>query len=211
MVQLGDVVVECGGYQVDLLVQVLLQYDVEVEFGDVVGMVWQCGLVVDVYVVCYVMQEFVGDWFVDCYQIFFLVVVFGVQDLVDDVVVVGYQDQVFGIFVQVVDWEDVLFVVDEVYDVVFDCVFGGVGDVYWFVQDDIDVVMVVGFFCFVGVKWLVVDQYLVVFFDYCVGVGGDVVDGDVVFVEQVVGFVLGIEVGVGDVFVELDGYLFIIW
>ena len=71
----------------------------------------------DLHAVGHAVQEVLGQRPVDGDHVFLFVLVLGAQDLVDDVAVVGEQDQAFGILVQAADRKDALRMADEVDDV----------------------------------------------------------------------------------------------
>ena len=71
-------------------------------------------------------------------DVLLLVVVLGAQHLVDDVAVVGEQDQALGVLVEPADREDALGVVDEVDDVAVDVALGRAGDADRLVERDVD-------------------------------------------------------------------------
>ena len=75
----------------------------------------------------------------DGHEVFLLVAVLDAQDLVDDVAVVGQQDQALGVLVEPADREDALAVADEVDDVAGHVALGRAGDAARLVERDVDV------------------------------------------------------------------------
>ena len=83
-------------------------------------------------------DELGRDRAIDRDDVLLLVVVLGAQHLVDDVAVVGEQDQPLGVLVEPADREHALGVVDEVDDVAGDVALGRAGDADRLVERDVD-------------------------------------------------------------------------
>lgn len=118
----------------DLVIQFLYQSDVENEWCFFFYFIFFGYGFENWYFCVYVVNEFIGYWFIDCDQIFFFMVVVGVQDFVYQIVMVGEEDQFLGVFIQMVDRKDMFVVVDEIDNVVVFVIFGGVYNVDWFIQ-----------------------------------------------------------------------------
>ena len=85
-----------------------------------------------------ILSDKIRDRPIHRHHVFLLVLVLGAQDFVDDVAVVGEQDQAFGVLVQPADRKDSLAVADELDDVVLDVRLGGAGDPDGLVERDVD-------------------------------------------------------------------------
>ena len=81
------------------------------------------------------------DWPVHLDDVFLLVLVLGTQDLVDDVAIVGQQDQPLRVLVEPPDREDTLPVPDEIDDVAADLTFRGAGYADRLVEREIDMAL----------------------------------------------------------------------
>ena len=64
--------------------------------------------------------------------------IFDAQHLVDDVAVVGKQNQAFGIFVEPTNREDPFGVINEIDDVALHRALGGAGDAHRLVERNVD-------------------------------------------------------------------------
>lgn len=122
----------------------------------------------------------------------------GAKDLVDDIAIVGEEDEAPGGFVQAADGEKALLVADEGDDVFWLFWIGRTDDAYRFIEGDIERL---GF----GFERLTIDPDDITGRDPVAGTGGLVVDGDPAGVDQPVGFPSGADAGLADVLVEADG------
>src|SRR5208283_5986726 len=129
------------------------------------------------------------------HHVFLFVVVFGAQDFVDDVAVVGEQNQSLGILVQTADREDPLAVPDELDDVVLDLEVGGAGDARRLVERHVDML-------FFRADELAVQAHLVACRHLRTEDGAYAVAGDASRFDPLVGFAPRTRTGFADVFVE---------
>ena len=84
------------------------------------------------------LQRQIGDRPIYADDVFFLVIVFRTQDLVDDVAVVGQQDQALGILVQPANGEYPLGMADQVDDIAVDMRLCRAGDSHRFIESDVN-------------------------------------------------------------------------
>lgn len=123
-------------YVLDLMVQFLYQGNVEDKWCFFFNFVFFGYCFEDWYFCIYVVNKFFGNWFIDCYQIFFFMIIVSMQDFIYQIVVIGEENQFLGVFIQVVNWEYVFVVVNEIDNVIVFVIFGGVYNINGFVQGD---------------------------------------------------------------------------
>jgi hypothetical protein len=141
------------------------------------------------------LQRQVGDRPLHGDEVFLLVIVLHAQDFVDDVAVVGQQDQAFGILVQAPDRKDPLAVADQIDDVAIDVRFAGAGNADRLVQRDVDVL-------FLGADRLAVDADLVALCHLRAEHGRHAVAGHAPLLDPLVGLAARTGAGLADVLVE---------
>ena len=110
-------------------------------------------------------------------------VVLGAQDLVDDVAVVGQEDQAFGVLVEPADREHALGVIDEIDDVALDVALGRAGDADWLVECDVDRLDVLAG----AADHISVELDLIAFVDLRAERRGNAVDRDAAFFDEGIG------------------------
>lgn len=104
--QAFDLVSECLTHATDLTVQPLGQGNIEFVFGQGFDLAGQSLRIKDFHALGHMLYKFRGDGVVDLDDILFFVLIFRAEDLIDDITVVGQQDQPFRILVEPSDMED---------------------------------------------------------------------------------------------------------
>ena len=196
-VQLGDLVIQEFAHPADLAVQSLGENDAKGVGPQGFDRAFFGHRSQDGKAVAHAVDEFRGDGRFDGDDVLLVVFVAGAQDLVDDIAIVGQEDQPLGGFVQSADGEEAFLVTDEGDDVLRFLRVGGTDDPYWFVEGEVE-----GFGF--GFQRLAIDADHIAGRDTVTGAGGFVVDGDPTGVDQAVGFAAGADAGLADVLVEAD-------
>src|ERR1700733_11468411 len=122
-------------------------------------------------------------------------IVFGTQYLVDDVAVVGQQDQTLRVLDQSTDRKDALGIPHQLDDVVLDMSFRGAGNAHRLVQSDVDLL-------FLGADRLAVDAYPIALAHLGPQGGGAAVAGHAPRIDPLVRLAPRADAGFADVLIE---------
>ena len=178
----------------DLAVEALGEDDAEVVAVDLLDEATLGDCVEDGNSGAHFLDELAGDGFVDLDDVFLLVIVACTEDLVDDVAVVGEEDESFGGYVEAADWEYAPGVTDMLDDVVWNVGVGGSDDTYGFVVGEVNGV-------FLALDNFTCDGHYVAGGYFGSQLGGLTIDGDHAFFDEAVGFSAGIGAAFADVLV----------
>ena len=180
---MAHVVAEHFAHAADLPVETLSQNNPEVVLTHAADFARLGFGVKNAYPTGHAVQEGSSYRLVDGDEILFLVIVFRAQNFVDDVAVVGQQDQPGGFFIEPPDGKDALFMADEVDDVVADVALGGAGNAHRFIEADVDFI-----FLLAGADDAIVNAHFVSFSHLCAELGAFSVNGHTTAGDPGVGF-----------------------
>ena len=135
-------VAEERAHAADLAVQALRQHDAEGRGADAPHFARLGDRAEDAHAARHAVEKDLGHRPVDRDDVFLLVLVLAAQDLVDDVAVVGQQDQPFGVLVEPADRKDALAGSSRSRAMLpATCALGGAGDADRLVERDVDVLL----------------------------------------------------------------------
>jgi len=195
--QAFDLVTEDLAHAADLTIEALGQNNPELVFAEAADLAGFGFGVENAHTASHSGDKVIGYRFVDRDEILLLVIVFRTQDVVDDVAIVGEQNQTFRFLVQPADREDALFMTDEVHDVVTHTVFGGAGDADRFVEADVDLL-----FLFAPANNASVGAHLVAFRNLRTQLSAFAIDGHTPLGNQGIGLAARAHAGFAEKFVE---------
>src|SRR5450631_2324352 len=178
--QAPDLVTERRAHAPDLAVETLRQHDAEALLVDALDPAGQRQLSHDAHAACDHIQRQLRDRPLHGDDVLLLVVVLSPQDLVDDVAVVGQQDQALGILIEAPYGKYPFLVPDKFDDVAIDVRFAGAGDANRLVQRDVNVLLALA-------DRLAVDAHFVTDTDLGAEHGGLAVAGNAPLLDPLVG------------------------
>jgi hypothetical protein len=196
-----DLVAERLAHATDLAVEPLRQNDPEHLGPDREDAARPGGRVGQAHAGAHGGDELGRDRAIDRDHVLLLVVVLGAQHLVDDVAVVGQQDQPLRVLVEPPDREDPLGVIDEVDDVAGDVALGGARDPDRLVERDVDRPRLLAR----AADALAVEAHVVAVLDLGPERGGHAVDGDAALGDEGVGFATRARPALAQVLVQTHG------
>src|SRR6202022_2670400 len=128
-------------------------------------------------------------------DVLLFMIVFGTEDLIDDVAVVRQEDQTLRVLVQAPDRKDAFWVPDEVDDVVLDVGLRGAGHSHRLIEGQIDLL-------FLGADRLTIDAYLIAIVDSSAQSGHLTVAGNPARINPFIRLAPRADAGFADVLVE---------
>lgn len=197
-IQFGDLVIQVFAHPSDLPVEALRQNDAKCVGPHSLYLTFFRDCPQDGEAIAHAVDEFLGDGWFDGDDILLVVFVSSTQDLVDNIAIIGEEDEPLGRFVQAANGEEALLVTDEGDDVFWLFRISGTDDAYRFIEGDIERL---GF----GFEGFAVDPDDITGRDPVAGTGGFIVDGDPAGIDQPVGVPTGADASFADVLVETDG------
>ena len=138
------------------------------------------------------------DGFVHCDDIFLFVIVSSAEDLVDDVAIVGEEDEPLGGFVQSADGEEALLMPDKGDDILGLFRISGADDTHGFIEGDVQCLRF-------GFEGFTINADDIARMDTISCASGFVIDRHTAAIDQSVGFPTGADTGLADEFIEADG------
>jgi hypothetical protein len=147
-----------GAHAADLAIQPLSENHAKRHLIDAADLARLGQLTHDFHAACHHLQRKIGDWAIHRHDVLFFMIVFGTEDLVDDIAVVREEDQTLRVLVQSPYGKDALRVPDEIDDVVLDVGFRGAGNSDGLIEGNIDLL-------FFDADRLTVDAYVVAVHD----------------------------------------------
>lgn len=148
--------------------------------------------------IAHALNKFWSDGGFDSHDILLVVIVSCTQDLVDNVPVIGQEDEALGGFVQSADRKETLLVTDEGDDVFRLFRIGGTDNADRLVERNVEGL---GF----GFEWFAIDADDIARIDSIARSRGFVIDGHTTSVDQPVCFPARADAGLADEFVQADG------
>src|SRR5208283_4544857 len=128
-------------------------------------------------------------------DVLFFVIIFGAQQFIDNIAVVGQQNQAFRILVQSAYGENPSAVADEVDDVVLDMRFRRVGNSHRLIECNVDLLLL-------GADEITVHAHFIAAGDLCAEYRANAVAGDAPRFDPFVGFAPRAAAGFADVFIQ---------
>src|ERR1700678_4297623 len=193
--QAPSFVAQSGAHAADLAIQSLGENHAEGFLIDAADFAGFGELAHDFDAARHHLQRKIGDRTIHGHDVFLLMIVLGTQYLVDDVAVVGQQDQTLRVLVQPSNRKDALGIPHQIDDVVLDMSFGGAGNSHRLVQSDVDLF-------FLGADRLAVDAYHIALADLGSQGGGVAVAGHAPRIDPLVRLAPRADAGFADVLIE---------
>lgn len=137
-IQFGDLVVQKLTHPADLAVQALVEDNAKGVWPLCFDQTFFCDCIQDGNAVAHAVDEFRGDGRLDSRDVLLVVIVSSAQDLVDDIPIIGKENEALGGFVQAADWEEALLVLDIRDDVLRFFGISRTDDAHWFIEGDIE-------------------------------------------------------------------------